>query len=274
MEADGRPQKKSTSPWVYVGCGCGAAVLLAMLGLAGLTWWGVQTGKEMSETMNDPQKRAEKVRSVLPYDTLPEGYYPAFAFSAPMGMMEMAMFTDHDPDTVESTADTPDTSDIPDTSDTSDVADTPDNMGHNEPDIEFEERGFMYMSMLGMRGNKAKMERYLRGEAPRPEDSGWSQSNVNFDTKENIRRGTLTINGTEVLYSADRGEINRKGGRDEDGLVTMVMPRCKDNRLRFGMWFGPDPSPTTPVAEADYTGTNADPAAMQAFLEHFKLCGK
>ena len=29
MEADGRPQKKPTSPWVYVGCGCAALVLLA-----------------------------------------------------------------------------------------------------------------------------------------------------------------------------------------------------------------------------------------------------
>jgi hypothetical protein len=259
MEADGRPLKKSTSPWVYVGCGCGLAVVLAMLGLAGLTWWGVQTGKEMAETMTDPQKREAKVRSVLPYDTLPEGYYPAFAMSMPMGMMEMAMFTDHDPNTSEGMETTSDT--------------TSDNEA-NKPDLEFKERGFMFMNMFGMRDNKAKMERYLRGEAPRPEDSGWSQSNVNFDAKENVRRGILTVNGTEILYSANRGEINRKGGRDEDGLVTMVMPKCGDNRLRFGMWFGPDPSPGTPVAEADFTGTTADPAAIQAFLSHFKLCGK
>ena len=258
METDGRPQKKSTSPWVYVGCGCGLAVLLAMLGLAGLTWWGVQTGKEMAETMTDPQKREEKVRSVIPYDRLPEGYYPAFAMSMPMGMMEMAMFTDHDPDTAQDTGSTSDSTSNND----------------KEPDIDFDERGFMYMNMYGMRGNKDKMERYLRGEAPRPEDSGWSQSSVNFDAKENVRRGTLTVNGTEVLYSANRGEIDRKSGSDEDGLVTMVMPKCGDNRLRFGMWFGPDPSPETPVAEANFTGTNADPAAIQAFLGHFKLCGK
>lgn len=265
MDADGRPQKKPTSPWVYVGCGCGLAVVLAMLGLAGLTWWGVQTGKEMAETMTDPKKREEKVRSVLPYDSLPEGYYPAFAMSMPMGMMEMAMLTDRDPESGESAQDAEGTGSTSDT----DAADT------SGPDLEFENRGFMFMSMRQMRDNKAKMERYLRGEAPRPEDSGWMQTDVNFDARENVRRGTVTVNGTEVLYSANRGEINRKNGADEDGLVTMVMPRCPgDNRLRFALWFGPDPAPGTPVAEADFTGTNADPAAIQGFLGHFRLCGK
>ncbi len=270
MEADGRPQKKSTSPWVYVGCGCGLAVVLAMLGLAGLTWWGVQTGKEMAETMTDPKKRQEKVRSVLPYDRLPEGYYPAFAMSMPLGMMEMAMFTDHDPESGDGAQGSGSTSDAVG-SDAADPADAADNA---EPDLEFKNRGFMYMSMRQMRDNKAKMERYIRGEAPRPEDSGWMQTDVSFDAKENVRRGTVTVNGTQVLYSANRGEIDRKDGEDKDGLVTMVMPKCDDNRLRFALWFGPDPAPGTPVAEADFTGTNADPAAIQAFLGHFKLCGK
>ena len=264
-----------------------------MLGLAGLTWWGVHMAKEVSETASDPQKREAKVRSVLPYDTLPEGYYPAFAMSLPMGFMEMAMLTDRDPDSGERADETPDATDATDTTtdtpETTDVAGTTDstdaggigeggdaNDGQaDEPDVDFDNRGFMFMSIRGMRGNKEKMERYLRGEAPRPEDSGWSQSSVNFDAKENVRRGTLTINGTPVLYSANRGEIDRKGGRDQDGLVTMVMPQCPgDSRLRFGMWFGPDPSPGTPVAEADFTGSNADPAAIQGFLSHFKLCGK
>ena len=105
MEADGRPQKKPTSPWVWVGCGCGAAVLLAMLALTGLTFWGYRKGKEFSDSMTDPDKRAAKVRSVLPYEDLPAGYYPAFAMSMPMGLMEMAMFTDRDPGSGKSAAD-------------------------------------------------------------------------------------------------------------------------------------------------------------------------
>ncbi len=246
MEADGRPQKKATSPWVYVGCGCAALVLLAMLGFGGLTWWGYRTGKEMEQTMKDPVKREAKVRSVLHYDQLPPGYYPAFAMTAPMGVMEMAMLTDRDPGT-----------------------------GQTAPDQEFEERGFMYMNLAQIRDNKEKMARFMRGEAPRPEDSGWSRSTVNFDPKEIVRRGSVTVNGTEVLYSSGRGDINRHRRERTHGLVTMVMPQCAhDPRLRFAMWFGPDPASDKPVAEADYAGTVADPAAIQEFLGHFRLCGK
>ncbi|HEX4964485.1 MAG TPA: hypothetical protein VF173_26955 [Thermoanaerobaculia bacterium] len=246
MEADGRPQKKQTSPWVYVGCGCAALVLLGMLGFAGLGFWGYRTGKEFSEAMTDPVKREAKVKSVLPYEKLPPGYYPAFAFSAPMGIMEMALLSDRDP-----------------------------GPGKAAPDQNFDERGFMYMSMRQVRDNKEKMERFVRGEAPRPEDSGWSQSNVRFDPKEVIKRGSVNAGGTEILYSVGRGDIHRHGGRQTHGLVTMVMPRCpNDSRLRFGMWYGPDPDPDKPVAETDWTGTNADPAAIADFLGHFRLCGK
>ncbi|MFY9825960.1 MAG: hypothetical protein WAM82_31610 [Thermoanaerobaculia bacterium] len=245
MEADGRPQKKPTSPWVWVGCGCAALVLLGLLSFGGLTYLGFRKTKELADDMRDPAKREARVKAVLSYDQLPAGYYPAFAFSMPLGMMDMAMLTDRDP-------------------------------GPGRADQEFEQRGFMFMSMRQVRDNKEKMERYLRGEAPRPDDSGWYHSSVRFDPKENVRRGTVTVNGTEVLYSAGRGEIRRRRGReDRQGIVTMVMPECPhDSRLRFGLWFGPDPAPDTPVAQADFKGTNADPAAMQEFLGHFQLCPK
>lgn len=246
MESDGRPQKKPTSPWVYIGCGCGLAVLLALAGLTGLTWWGYQKGQEFEKNFKDPKARAEKTREVVPYRELPVGYYPVGAFSIPL-LMDVAIFSDEEPRQGE----------------------TP-NRGRN---ASFNQRGFIFMSMLHVRANKEKMERYLRGEAPAPEDAPWMQSGANFNPKEVIRRGTVSAGGRQVLYAASRGEVSRRGHAGEQGIVTMVMPHCADNRLRFGLWFGPDPEPGKPTAEIDYTGTAADPAAIAEFLGHFELCG-
>jgi len=134
MEADGRPQKKPTSPWVYVGCGCAALVVVGLMILGGLTFLGYRKGKEFTEGMTDPVKREARVKAVLPYQQLPPGYYPAFAMSMPLGFMDMAMLTDRDLGT-----------------------------GKVGPDQGFEERGFIYMNMRQMKDNKAKMERFLRG---------------------------------------------------------------------------------------------------------------
>lgn len=245
MEADGRPQKKSTSPWVYVGCGCGIIVVLALAGLAGLTYWGYQKGKEFEQSFKDPQAREAKTRQVLPYRELPAGYHPAGAFSVPF-FMDIAFLSDREPAPGETTMDGKDL---------------------------FGERGFIYMSMRHVRDNKREMERFLRGEAPAPKNAGWSQSHVSFEAEEVIRRGTVSAGGRQILYAASRGEISSQGQGSEDGIVTMVMPQCADNRLRFGLWFGPDPEPDKPVGEVDYAGTTADPAAIAEFLRHFELCG-
>jgi hypothetical protein len=245
MEADGRPQKKPTSPWVYVGCGCGLAVVLALAGLAGLTYWGYQKGQEFQRGFKDPKVRAEKTREMIPYRELPAGYYPVGAFSIPL-LMDVAIFSDEEPRPGQAPA---------------------------QGNESFNQRGFIFMSMLHLRANKEKMERFLRGEAPAPSEAPWQQSGTNFDPKEVIRRGTVNAGGRQVLYAASRGEVSRRGRAREEGIVTMLMPRCTDRRLRFGLWFGPDPAPEKPVTEVDYTGTAADPAAIAAFLEPFELCG-
>ena len=242
---DGRPRKSSsTSPWVWIGCGCAAIVVLAMAGIAGMTWTVYTSARRMEEASRNPETAAAQFREVLPYDELPAGYYPVGTFSIPF-LMDMAILGDRKPVAGEEAG----------------------------PEKHIEERGLLYMSIRNLQGNKEEMRRYLRGEAPEPgKESNW-RSNVNFDAEELIRRGTLRVNGREILYAAHRGQVNQEG-RDMEGLVTMFMPECPgDGRLRFGLWFGPDPQPAKPIAEVDFTGTTADPEKLEEFAGHFRFCG-
>lgn len=244
MDPYGRPQPKQTSPWVYIGLGCGVAVMLALAGIVGFTYLVYRQGKQMAEGFKDPKVREARTRQVISYDNLPAGYYAGGAMSIPF-LMDFAVLTDRQP-----------------------------TAGEGPDQGSFNERSFIYMNMRHLRDNREKMERYLRGEAPAPEDSPWGHSNVNFHTQDVIRRGEIQVGGQKVLYQASRGEVNHRG-QSEKGVVTMVLPECPDDRLRFGVWIGPAPvgSEGKPVNETDYTGTPADPSAMQDFLGHFRLCG-
>lgn len=243
MEADGRPLKKPTSPWLYLGLGCGACVLIGLLGISVFTFVMYRKGKDMVEGFKNPQVREQRTREVLPYKELPAGYYAAGAMSIPF-LMDFAILSDRPP------------------------------TGTSGPEQQgFDQRSFIFMNMRHLRDNREKMERYLRGEAPAPDDAGWRQSNVNFKQKELIGRGALKIGDLAVLYAANRGEVSHKDGSTKEGIVTMVLPQCPDDRLRFGLWIGPDTQAGKPLAEATYTGTAADPAAMHDFLEKFQLCG-
>jgi hypothetical protein len=244
----GRPLAKQTSPWVYVGVGCGLIVLFGLIAIVGFTFLAYRQGKQMVDSFKDPKAREAKTREVLPYTNLPAGYYAGGAMSIPF-LMDFAVFTDREP-----------------------------TMGQAPDQGNFQDRSFIFMNMRHLRNNREKMERYLRGQAPAPEDSAWSQSNVNFHAKKVIGRGELQIGGKTVLYQASQGEISHKQGvasgvsvtQMKEGIVTMVLPECADDRLRFGIWIGPAADAGKPAP--DYTGTPADPAALQEFLGHFQLC--
>jgi hypothetical protein len=238
---------------VYVGLGCGLIVLLGLIAVVGVTFFAYRQGKEMVNSFKDPKAREAKTRQVLPYTTLPAGYYAGGAMSIPF-FMDFAVFTDREP-----------------------------TAGQAPDQGSFDSRSFIFMNMRHLRDNREKMERYLRGEAPAPEDGAWSKSNVDFRANKVIRRGQLEVGGKTVLYQASEGEIShRQGGAGgvsvserKPGLVTMVLPECADDRLRFGVWIGPKPTEGAgqPTGEAAYSGTPADPAALQDFLGHFQLCG-
>lgn len=237
-----RPARQKTSPWAYIGCGCGVLVALILASVVGLTVIGYRKGKEFEESFKDPVKREAKTREVLHYDRLPAGYYPMGAFSIPM-MMDMAILSDKEPPP---------------------GADQRHGGG-------FEDHGFVYMVLRDWMGKRGELQAYMEGRGKRPD---WmKKSDVDLETQEVLGRGHVEVDGRQVLYVASRGEVQRRGRRSK-GLVTLLSVDCPaDKRLRLGIWFGPDPGAGEPADSVDLAGSNADPKAIQEFASHFHLCG-
>jgi hypothetical protein len=238
-----RPQRQQTSPWVYIGCGCGLIVILIVAGVAALTFFGYRKGKEFEESFKDPQKRAAKTREILPYDQLPAGYYPLGGLSIPM-VMEMAMFSDHEPAPGEG----------------------------KDGARDFKERGFIYMNFRNWKGKKGELRDYLEGKGKKPD---WmNRSDTDLEDRDILGRGHLQVNGQDMLYVATRNDEEHAGGRHRNGLVTFLTLDCPgDNRQRLGLLFGPDPGPGEPADTLKLAGTNADPHVIQEFVDHFRFCG-
>jgi hypothetical protein len=236
-------RKKETSPWAYIGCGCAALVVLAMAGIAGISWVAYREGKKFEKTQSDPAAREAKAREVLPWDELPAGYYPMGSFSIPF-VMDFTMFSDQPP--------------------------TPG--PRSDRGNEFKERGFVFIRMRRFGRGSGDLRDFIQGK--REEPSWLKESNTDYEAGELIRRGAVEVNGQELLYRASRGSIRAKGEHKE-GITTLLVIDCpRDRRVRFGIWFGPDPHPTEPLDHADYTGTNADPEEIRKFAAHFRFCGE
>src|SRR5262245_3202028 len=252
------PQKK-TSPWVWVGLGCGGLVVISAVLVVGVGMFFYGKFKNFEKQFKDPAVRAQRVREVLGAQDLPDGYYPVMTFSIPW-VMDMAMLSDRE------------------------LIDAP--KGEKPPT--FEHQGFIYVRMP-FTPKDATWQEFLDGK--RSPDELLQGGKVRIHQRERIGRGSVPGSGGATYhYVATRGEIEVER-KELEGITTLIAVECPgDRKFRLGIWFGPDPSAGHEKAAteggageddrarpdggaaASYAGTPADESAIKEFMSHFSLC--
>lgn len=238
-----QPVKKKTSPWVWVGCGCGSILLLGALGFGGMIWWTKNKVEETTANFADPVKREQKAKEILPYETLPAGLKPMGGFSIPF-LMDMALFTDQDID-----------------------AEGKPVQGTGKGQMLF----FIKLKVGGSEKDEQEMLAYLRGQSPEPDALKQSGSNIQGDV---ILRGEAADQkGAKVVYSTTRGEFTTRNQDPKKGLIALLYPDCpNDTRIRLGIWFANDPAPGQELSPEQIAGGPADQAAVDNFANQFAFC--
>jgi hypothetical protein len=236
------PEEKKTSVWVYVGVGCAIVVVLAVIVAASLAYVGYRAFKQIEREMTDPAARAEKARLVLGCEEFPAGYHPAFTLSIPI-LLNMAILSDKEG--------------VP--------------SGAHEL---FGHRGFIYIRTIQTQDHE-RMRDYFEGRRDKPRLP--RESRIEFDLSDPIGRGTITRHDLDLEYVAHRGwlRIDREDrgspetGRIEGILSFMNLDCPGDDKVRLGVWFGPEPAG---AGETGLTGTPADELAIGDFMSHFSPC--
>lgn len=240
---------RSASTWI--GCGCASLVALFMFAVVLFSWLTYRAGKQLDEMTGDPERAAAEIRRVLPYDELPPGYRPVGTLEVPWVM-------------------------------TVTFIGGPGAAG----EADAFEHGFFLVRIRDWFGRGERSADWLSGADV--EMQPIEQQEFAFEPEELVARGETTASGAAVTWLARRGEVRvadvaPPAAGEEEGGVEAAEPRrvvltvlgvdCDDGWQRVALWFVPDPAPGTPAEAVDWSGTPADPAALDAFLAGFALCG-
>ncbi len=239
MHPGNETQKKKTSPWLYVGLGCGGLLLLGILVIGGIAWFVARKVDAFEKGMKDPVVRKQEAQRLLGAQSFPEGYEAQMSLSVPL-IMEMTLLMGEEG--------------------------TP-NVGN----------GFVYIHMLVEQASQElRVRDYVEG--PNNTSPGSLVGNdFRLDVTETLGRGELPFEAHTVRYVSQRGTFtfSNSGGESVQGLSALALFQCKKgSRMRLGVWFTPDPAPDTKAGAPELEGTPADKEAVRRFMSHFHPCQK
>lgn len=245
----GEGSRRSVS--TLLGCGCAALITVFMLFVVATTWLTYRAGERLQGMADDPPAARAAVQELLPYDELPAGYRPVGTLTVPW-MMDVAFIM---------------------------RGAEGDGSADDEP-----KAALLFVKVRDLLGRGGRTRDLLSSEEG--ESIPIDQEQVTYRPSAFLGRGELTVDGARVTWSASRGAgqvrlgaepADEEGGDGEPQAMIMALfaVDCGDDGWeRHGMWMLHDPAADRPAGEVDWTGTPADPAALEEFLSHFRLCAE
>lgn len=250
-------QRSGFPPWVWIGCGCVLAVLVAIGAVVGLGWWGFRSIEQFGEEMRDPEAREAKVLETLGAEELPPGFHPGVAFSVPL-VLDLAVLMDRPVE----------------------IRGEEGSFEMDTEDFSYEEQLFVFMRVRPMGNMEKELDPFFAGQQDTAEAFG--DQSPGFHSRRVITRGELEVNGAPVRYRTDLGLVDG----DEPALVARLQWLCPDaGRLHLATWYTPAPAsrveirgeegeePRTDAAvEQDLQGTLGDENELRRVLSYFAPC--
>ena len=200
-----RDQGKETSPWVWIGTGCGGCIVLLVLVVVGAGYFGFRALTGFRDALIDPEIRTERVLEILGASELPEGYRAQMFLSIPF-TAELAVIGD---------GEEPDFSD---------------GRSFDQSFLSGDSIGghfLVYVRFRRMELDDDDLRHIVLGEENASDVQ--IQLGYRFLAEEEVDAGSFEIEGGRVDFRILRGALSSRGD-DQSGVMAAMAIRCDDAR--------------------------------------------